>query len=262
MVEQIGRARVMSTPAARVQPLPQGGVLILTTESPSNVTSESARRAQAAALAHLRDDISLEAALQRFAERDRQLAPVERSWDPDLAELFELMADEVPFSHRQGEITRFNAYRPPEVSEVRAEALPADVAGGAAGQSPYDVQAEQLVALLHSKVKEVSSNAPEALPLIDLHFYVYDYPGTFERSQVDRLIPAVGAYLGELLVRHLGGRWIPRRNLDESQVAVGSSVWLPFLRARHYLSSKQAALDYSLTKFFRVAQRESGAKQP
>ncbi|PTL75033.1 hypothetical protein DAT35_57035 [Vitiosangium sp. GDMCC 1.1324] len=35
-----------------------------------------------------------------------------------------------------------------------------------------------------------------------------------------RAVPSVGAYLGEVLVRHLGGQWIPRKKLEEAQVIV------------------------------------------
>jgi hypothetical protein len=66
---------------------------------------------------------------------------------------------------------------------------------------------------------------------------------------------AIGAYLGEVLVRHLGGRWIPRQKLEEAQVLVGNRVWFPFVRARHSMRSCQSLLDYSLTRLYRVAER-------
>jgi len=71
-------------------------------------------------------------------------------------------------------------------------------------------------------------------------------------------VPAIGAYLGEVLVRHLGGRWIPRQKLEEAQVLVGHRVWLPFVRARNYMRSRQSLLDSSLTYLYRVAERHRG----
>jgi hypothetical protein len=56
-------------------------------------------------------------------------------------------------------------------------------------------------------------------------------------------------------VRNLGGQWIPRKKLEEVQVLVGSRVWFPFARAYHYMRSRQALLDYSLTQFYREAER-------
>jgi len=48
---------------------------------------------------------------------------------------------------------------------------------------------------------------------------------------------------------------VPRRALEEAQVIVGDRAWLPFLRVKHYLQSRQAVIDYSLTRFMREAAR-------
>jgi hypothetical protein len=77
-----------------------------------------------------------------------------------------------------------------------------------------------------------------------------------QRHNIDaRAVPAVGGYLGQVLVRHLGGEWIPRKKQEEAQVRIGDRVWLPFLRAHRYMRSRQALLDYSLTQFYREAER-------
>lgn len=262
MVERIGRERVLSTPAAHREELPGGAVLLLTRPTPEDYASEEARVAQARALAHLRDDVSFEEALARLRERSAILAPVARDWDPDITDLLERMLDNVSYSERQQETARLNAYRPPEVSEWRplAQLLPPDVADPEAEVARYsELYAEQLAALLHKEVPGVMEGGPESLPGIDYHFWHFDYPGTFRREDIENdLVPAIGAYLGEVLVNHLGGRWVPRRNVDESQVVLGDRAWLPFLRARRYMQSKQSALDYSLTQFYRVAVRTAG----
>lgn len=58
--------------------------------------------------------------------------------------------------------------------------------------------------------------------------------------------------------------WVPRRELDESAVLIGERAWLPFVRARHYgtsdpasgpTRSRDAVLQHSLLKLFRVAER-------
>ena len=56
-------------------------------------------------------------------------------------------------------------------------------------------------------------------------------------------------------MRRLGGQWIPRKNLEEAQVRVGERVWLPFVRARRYMRSRQSLLDCSLTQLYRAAER-------
>jgi hypothetical protein len=71
----------------------------------------------------------------------------------------------------------------------------------------------------------------------------------------DLLVPGLGAYLGRMMEIELGGRWVPRRVLEEAQVMVGERAYLPFLRVKHYLQSKQSVIDYSLTKFMREAAR-------
>ncbi|NVJ24661.1 hypothetical protein HUW62_25875 [Myxococcus sp. AM011] len=56
-------------------------------------------------------------------------------------------------------------------------------------------------------------------------------------------------------MRRLGGTWVLRAKMEEFQVRVGKRVLLPFLRARRYMPSRQSLLDYSLTQFFREAER-------
>ena len=110
----------------------------------------------------------------------------------------------------------------------------------------YGVFAEKLVALLHKEVPSVMEASPASLPLIDYHFWHFEYAAEFKREDIETdLVPAVGAYLGDMIIRNLGGRWVPRSRIDESQLILGDRAWLPFLRARHYLQFTQSALDYS-----------------
>jgi hypothetical protein len=48
---------------------------------------------------------------------------------------------------------------------------------------------------------------------------------------------------------------VPRQKREQAQVIVGDIAYRPFLRAKHYLQSRQAVIDYSLTKFVREAER-------
>ena len=41
-------------------------------------------------------------------------------------------------------------------------------------------------------------------------------------------------------------------------VRVGNRAWLPFVRAWRYMRSNQSLLDYSLTQFYREAERHRG----
>jgi hypothetical protein len=71
-----------------------------------------------------------------------------------------------------------------------------------------------------------------------------------ERAGMDSLRP----------VNQLGGRWVPRRKLEEAAVIIGDRAWLPFLRARHALEGVDAPLDFSGTQFFREAQRHASRR--
>jgi hypothetical protein len=95
----------------------------------------------------------------------------------------------------------------------------------------------------------------EALPHLDWHLWHMGWGRRLSHEQREMLVPALGAFLGRYLVDVLGGRWVPRKKLEEAAVVVGDRAWLPFLRARHALHNQEAPLDYSCSQLFRTAQR-------
>jgi hypothetical protein len=120
----------------------------------------------------------------------------------------------------------------------------------------YSLHAEHLVVILHTKAPSVFEETPESLTDADFYFWWEDFPKTRLREVIDEhVVPAIGAYLGQVLVHNLGGRWIPRKRLMETGVLVGDRVWLPFVRAHRYMSSCESLLDYSLTQLYREAER-------
>ncbi len=263
LLEDLGQDVVEELPAHRKLRLESGGVLWTTSASPATFATEADRVAQARALAHLRDDVEQEGVLDRLRRRSETLAPVERRFDPDMADVLELTLDSVPRERREQRAAELNAFEPAGVTEwiPVADAPPSDVDGPDDAIDRYEgLYAEQLVALLHPEIDAVMGGGPETLPEIDYHFWHVDYPRTSPTEDVqEHLVPAVGGYLGAMMVRHLGGRWVPRRNLDEAQVVIGDRAWLPFKRARHYLEDRESALRYSLTKYYRTAERISGS---
>ncbi|RKG74733.1 hypothetical protein [Corallococcus terminator] len=258
LVQSVGRERMLSTPAHRVEELPNGSVLVLTWPTVTDFACEEARQAQARAFVHLRPDLDLSTVLSELRERSETLAPVEPRFQPDVAPLLNRVLDACAFSERQRKIAEFNVRPPPEPEEwLPADAaIPVDVQDPSDAREHYATLAEHLVAILHTEVPSVFETTPESLTDVDFHLWSRNYPETFERWKIDeQLMPAVGAYLGEVLVRRLGGQWIPRKKLEEAQVRVGNRVWLPFVRAQRYLGSRQALLDYSLTQSYREAER-------
>jgi hypothetical protein len=258
LVETVGRERMLSTPAHRLEELPNGCVLLVAWPTPADFSSNEARIAQARAHVHLRPDLDYDTVLRTLRERSGMLAPVEPRFHPDLAPLLLRVVDRAASHKRQRKIAELNAWQPPEPEEWRPadSSLPSDVEDLERAREHYCTLAEQLVALLHSEVPSVFDATPESLTDADFYFWREEFPKSRPREAIDEhAVPAIGAYLGEVLVRNLGGRWIPRRKLEEAQVLVGNRVWLPFARARHYMHSRQALLDYSLTQFYRVAER-------
>ncbi|KFA93535.1 hypothetical protein [Archangium violaceum] len=261
LVESVGRERMLSTPAHRVEQLPNGSVLLVTWPTVTDFASKEARLAQARAHAHLRPDLDFDTLLRTLHERSAMLAPVEPRFHPDLAPLLSRVVDRAASHERQRKISELNAWQPPEPEEWRPSnsALPQDVDNPERVLEHYGDLAEHLVALLHSEVPSVFEATPESLTDADFYFWREEFPKSRLREAIDEhAVPAIGAYLGEVLVRNLGGRWIPRKKLEESQVLVGNRVWLPFVRARNYMRSRQSLLDYSLTWLYRVAERHRG----
>ncbi len=199
--------------------------------------------------------------LRALHERNAALVPVDPRFHPDVAPLLARLVDKAPISQRQRRIAELNAYQPPEPEEwlPASAALPSDVPDTRAALEHYSLLSEYLVALLHAEVPSVFEQTPESLTDVDFQFWVENFPETFERQNIDqRAVPTVGAYLGQVLVRRLGGQWIPRKKLEEAQVRVGQRVWLPFVRAHRYMRSRQALVDFSLTQLYRVAERHRG----
>jgi hypothetical protein len=261
LVETVGRERMLSTPAHRVEELPNGSVLLVTWPTAADFASDEARLAQARAHAHLRPDLDFSTLLRTLRERSATLAPVEPRFHPDVAPLLSRVVDDCAIHERQRTIAELNLYQPPEPDEwlPASAALPSDVADPERAREHYDTLAEHLVALLHSKVPSVFDETPESITDVDSQFWHEDFPTVFERHNIDaHAVPAIGAYLGQVLVRNLGGQWIPRQKLEEAQVLVGTRVWLPFVRAWRYLRSRQSLLDSSLTQLYRVAERHRG----
>jgi len=261
LVETVGRERMLSTPAYRVEELPNGAVLLVTWPTVADFASKQARLAQARAHAHLRPDLDFDTVLRTVYERSAMLMPVEPRFHPDLAPLLSRVVDRAASHERQRRIAELNVWQPPEPEEWRPadSALPADVEDSEHALEYYSQLAEHLVALLHSEVPSVFEATPESLTDADFYFWREEFPTSRLREAIaEHAVPAIGAYLGEVLVRHLGGRWIPRQKLEEAQVRVGTRVWFPFARARHYMRSRQALLDHSLTQFYRMAERHRG----
>ncbi|WP_224371477.1 hypothetical protein [Hyalangium versicolor] len=258
-VQAIGRERLLATPSALMEELPHGAVLWLTRPTPADFSSEEARLAQARALVHLRPELSLDSTLATLRQRSLEFVPVPMEFDPDVADILRMEADfQGVLGGKRALVERFNRYRPPAVSEwlPASQAPESDVDNIKAAIDTYEgLYSEQLVALFHKKVPQVMKGTLEALPHLDWHLWHANWGRRLSHEQRETLVPALGAFLGRYLVDVLGGRWLPRKKLEEAAVIIGDRAWLPFLRARHALQNQEAPLDYSCSQLFRTAQR-------
>ncbi|NOK00651.1 hypothetical protein HNV27_03410 [Myxococcus xanthus] len=212
--------------------------------------------AQARAHVHLRPDRDFDTVLPTLKERSSAFIPVEPHFHLDVAPLLSRLPNEFAISERQRKIAELNAFRPPVPEEWLPVAHPSDVENPERVLEYYGDLSEGLVAVLHSDVPSIMKETPESLTDLDFHFWKTHFPERYTRDVLDgHTIPALGAYLGDVLVRRLGGTWVLRQKMEESQVRVGKRVWLPFLRARRYMQSRQSLLEYSLTQFFHEAER-------
>ncbi|MBN1210720.1 MAG: hypothetical protein JXB05_38080 [Myxococcaceae bacterium] len=262
LVEQVGRQRMLSTPAFHLEELPGGAVLWLTRPTPVDFASEEARLAQARALVHLRPELSLDSTLAALRQRSLEFTPIPMEFDPLVADVLRMEVDfQGLLGGRRALVERFNRYHPPPVSEwIPASQAPApDVDDVKAAVDTYQgLYAEQLIALFHEEEPLVLKDSVDALPRMDFRLWHYGWPGKVDVEQREILVRALGGWLGRFLVYFLGGRWVPRKQVEEAAVIVGARAWLPFLRARHALQGPEAPLDYSCSQFFRVAQQLAG----
>lgn len=257
MVEELGRQRVLSTPAAHLEELPGGAVLWLSRPTPADFDSDEARQAQARALVHLRPELKLEETLATLRQRSLVFEPIPVELDEDVGEILWEEIEHRGLAEQRKNVEHFSRYHPPPVSEwLPASQAPApDVEDVQRAIDTYEgLYAEQLIALFHTEVPEIMPGSPEMMPRLDYRLWHYRW-GRLPPHEREALIPALGAWLGRYLVHVLGGRWLPRRKLEETAVVVGDRAWLPFLRARHALQGREAPLDYSCSQFFRTAQR-------
>ena len=258
LVEQLGRERMLSTPAVHLEELPGGAVLWLTRPTPADFDSEEARLAQARALVHLRPELKLEDTLTTLRQRSLVFTPIPVEFDADVADILWWKVEHLGLADQRKNVERFNAYRPPPVSEwlPAAQAPASDVEDVQGTIDTYEGHyAEQLIALFHKDIPALMTGSLEALPQVDYELWHWRWGALEREDDKEALIPALGAWLGMFLVHTLGGRWVPRRKLEETAVVIGDRAWLPFLRARHALQGREAPLDSSCSQLFRLAQR-------
>ena len=115
--------------------------------------------------------------------------------------------------------------------------------------------AEMLRVYLHDEVQNLASYSRQALKSLDSYFSQHSQVNEYNTDHLMKeFIPALGAYLGKVVVEELRGKWIAREPLMRSVVVVAGRELHPFGHA--YQCIYQGA---SLTAFYDGAQRLNAA---
>lgn len=94
--------------------------------------------------------------------------------------------------------------------------------------------AENIVVYFHGKVPEVFDSSRDSLQALDEYFAAHPQVVEYTREHLFKeLIPALGSYLGAVLVKRLGGKWIKRQPILKSSVKVKTMELAPFWIAFH-----------------------------
>lgn len=148
--------------------------------------------------------------------------------------------------------------RPPSDSCALSRAPACDVADPAAAVAAYRASAQAFVERCGESVEGLDGDdAAYALEMTDGRFagaHVY------WEDELDAFTQELGAYLGECMVRELGGRWVPMEDRDRAYVVVGGRAWMPFQRVRRFLNSYDDAAKHPLLPYYKRAAKS--AKQP
>lgn len=100
---------------------------------------------------------------------------------------------------------------------------------------PYSDPSElsaSFVTFIHTKVREVFQPTEAALAALDKYFAAHPQRREYSREHLlQEFVPALGGFLGEVLVKNLGGEWVAREPLPQSAVKIGGKEVSPFRAA-------------------------------
>jgi hypothetical protein len=92
-----------------------------------------------------------------------------------------------------------------------------------------DELATRFIAMMHMEVKEVSAPSRAALKALDKYFARHPQREEYKPEHLlKEFIPALGGYLGEVLIKELGGKWQVKDKVLKSVVKLKGAEIAPF----------------------------------
>jgi hypothetical protein len=220
LVKHFGRKKLEGLPAHHVLDFGDNGLGLMLSETPFDPgPSERLRRDQ---------EIISKLGSQYFFDMNNPQAGCEAipgvtqgkdgSAEPDQQEPAKAAAPEPPTKTGPNQVLSLAEFKKQSVLSPDGEQVtkPAELA-------------EQFVALMHMEVKEVSGQSRAALKALDNYFARHPQKKEYKPEHLlTEFIPALGGYLGEVLVKELGGKWQVKNQLLKSVVKLKGAEIAPF----------------------------------
>jgi hypothetical protein len=220
LVEHFGREKIEGLPVHRVLDFGRrGGLGLVLRESPLQ-PEESERLSHDAEIARLLGE-------EYFfdpARPDRPCQPVPSVTEGGVEIDEDEDADE---SQSESAPAATSASAPQFTTEELEDVTVLD----ATGDPVTDLKelAEMLVVFLQGEVNEAGDYSRAALEAIDEHFAKHPQRKEYKPEHLNKeFLPALGAYLGEVLVRNVKAKWVEREPLPKSTVKHGDTEVSPF----------------------------------
>lgn len=224
LVEHFGREKIQNLPSYRVVDLGKGGILVMLREKAFDSSLPE----------RLHDDSEVVEFLGRNYFFD--IGNIKNVCDPirDVTQGGTFASEEITKENKTSQSIEL------EDNFENQVVLSPD---GEPYSDPTDL-AELLIVFLHTDVEEVFNYSQSALEALDSYFGKHPQKLEYKHEHlIKELIPALGAYLGEVFVRELGGNWIIREPLLKSTVVINGKEISPFKAAYKVIYEPARLLD-------------------
>ena len=215
LVEHFGRERIESLPVWRVLDLGAGGLGLVLRDSPYRPELSERLGHDAEIMRLLGEEYFFD-----VSQRKRPCKPIPSVTEGGVRVMKVLEEMEAAAESESEPGPKFGIEDLEEVTVLDATGDPIT--------DPSDL-AEMLVVFLQGEVDEAWKYSRAALEAIDAHFAAHPQTIEYKPEHLQQeFLPALGAYVGEVLVRNLKAKWVEREPLPRSTVKLGDAEVSPF----------------------------------